>query len=273
MGACGSNKLSNEAVEAKWERNFAGSNNKVAPESNGSQSDNPQHFLNCIDSIRVTKDNEIRMMEKIIKANEQKMTERIRRGVTTGSTLVVSEKGPVSGEIFVDSVYYKKWLSPNESDALYQKLLNAGLRLRDQLNASKSMKYPLSTITYGYKRRLDGALALDRWGSYHESWCKVEEPSEAIQFLCDKIRIFFQLRNEQANSIVVNYYWNGEHTCIPAHKDTVACLEENRYVRICSFTYSRTYLFLCNVKQNILPLIGIHTRVHSVRAEGFRQVL
>jgi hypothetical protein len=93
---------------------------------------------------------------------------------------------------------------------------------------NKHVKYPLSTLTYGVKRAVDGALALDRWGSYHESWSRVLEPTDEISKLSEIVRAYFLLPSYALNSVVVNYYWDGSSTHIPAHQDTVACLDDNR---------------------------------------------
>ena len=44
------------------------------------------------------------------------------------------------------------------------------------IETNPNVKYPLSTLTYGFKRELDGALALDRWGSYHEGMSPTLSP-------------------------------------------------------------------------------------------------
>lgn len=135
-------------------------------------------------------------------------------------------------DYFMDSTYTREWLSKNESDIVYDYFKSLGQTLREQIvkfqASSADIKYPLSTITYGARRGLDGALALDRWGSFHESWCKVEEPTDLVVNLANKLRERFSLPEHALNSVVVNYYWDGTTTYIPAHMDTVACLEENR---------------------------------------------
>ena len=71
---------------------------------------------------------------------------------------------------------------------------------------------------------------MDRWGSYHESWCRVLEPCDELKVVAEKIRKLFDLNSNSCNSMVVNYYFDGDTTYIPAHRDTVHCLEDNSSV-------------------------------------------
>jgi hypothetical protein len=124
------------------------------------------------------------------------------------------------------------WLTKFEADNLYDQLMSTGKAIQEKMNRMKELnvdiKYPLSTITYGKPRKLDGALALDRWGSYHESWCRVEEPTDVMNKLCSKLRERFNLPETSINSMVMNFYWDGASTYIPAHRDTTVCLEDQR---------------------------------------------
>lgn len=133
---------------------------------------------------------------------------------------------------FMDSSYHQNWLSKQDADKIFNHLYEEGKHMHAQMKSMQvknpNIKYPLSTLTYGAKRILDGALALDRWGSYHESWCRVMEPTDEISKLCDTMRTYFHLPSYALNSVVVNYYWDGSSTHIPAHQDTVACLDDNR---------------------------------------------
>lgn len=146
-------------------------------------------------------------------------------------TVEASKEAISKASVFMDSSYHESWLPAVDADRIFDYLYEEGKHMRTQMKAMQAttdVKYPLSTLTYGAKRAVDGALALDRWGSYHESWCRVQEPTEEISKLCDTVRAQFQLPPEALNSVVVNFYWDGASTYIPAHRDTVACLEENR---------------------------------------------
>jgi hypothetical protein len=134
-------------------------------------------------------------------------------------------------EQFMDSTFERRWLINEDADNLFDHLFSLGKEMHEkmiQMQATTDIKYPLSTITFGSRRALDGARALDRWGSYHESWCRVEEPTDVILKLILKARNYFSLSEHALNSVVVNYYWDGETTYIPAHRDTVTCLEDGR---------------------------------------------
>jgi len=87
-------------------------------------------------------------------------------------------------------------------------------------------RYPLWSSYYGSKRPVDGAIALDRWGSNHESWLRTEETPPILENICARIRSEFDMSDDCMNSILVNYYYDGESTWIPAHRDTTTCLKE-----------------------------------------------
>lgn len=78
-------------------------------------------------------------------------------------------------ETFMDSIYIKNWLCNQEADQLFNHLYEKGAEMKKKMDSmiatNPDVKYPLSTITYGFKREIDDALALDRWGSYHEGLC------------------------------------------------------------------------------------------------------
>ena len=154
-------------------------------------------------------------------------------------------------ETILDSIYLKSWLSKDEADVLFEHLVEIGLPLKEKMDQMQAkgvdIKYPLTTITYGSKRKLDGALALDRWGSYHESWCRVEEPSDCMNKVAKKMRDYLGLPEYALNSMVVNYYWDGASTHIPAHRDTIACLEENSKIHCLSLGATREFI-LCDNK-------------------------
>ena len=151
---------------------------------------------------------------------------------------------------FDDSTYHKSWLSECEAAALFSHLKAVGEEQRPR-NSSEvptpvTMKYPLWALYYGIKRQKDKAIALDRWGSYHESWLRVEEPSEEIADCCKKLRRAFGLSSSSVNSIVVNYYFDGDTTYIPAHRDTVACLEDDSSVYCLSLGATRSFVLTSN---------------------------
>ena len=147
-------------------------------------------------------------------------------------TVEESNQSVSNASIFMDSSFHKNWLPSVEADRVFNHLYEEGkhmhVKMKEMQANNDNVKYPLSTLTYGVKRVIDGALALDRWGSYHESWCRVQEPTEEILKLCDSVRTYFRLPSNALNSVVVNYYWDGSSTHIPAHQDTVVCLDENR---------------------------------------------
>jgi hypothetical protein len=100
---------------------------------------------------------------------------------------------------FMDSAFFKKWLNNSEADELFQHLNELGKLERERSNILSnrvSTKYPLWTTYYGFRRNKDGARALDKWGSYHESWIRVLEPSKGLETICEKIRKHFSLRSE-----------------------------------------------------------------------------
>eukprot|EP01038_Epipyxis_sp_PR26KG_P006482 gene6482-8915_t len=152
-------------------------------------------------------------------------------------------------ERFSDSIYIKSFLSQVEADNLYQVLSVIGEKNRPKntKEASKAKpKYPLWSKYYGIKRKLDGARALDRWGSYHESWTRVEEPPEELHEISTKLRKYFNASDDSVNSIVVNYYYDGENTYIPAHRDSMSCLEDHSKVICLSLGAARDFILCAN---------------------------
>jgi len=146
-------------------------------------------------------------------------------------------------DIFMDSAYYKNWLSRNEADDLFKNLELLGTR---EIGDSTKTKYPLLSNYYGFKRDKDGAVALDKWGSYHESWLRVLEPTPEIARICEKLRFAFKLSSHAVNSVVVNYYFDGDSSYIPAHRDTVACLQEGSSIFCLSLGATRSFLLTDN---------------------------
>lgn len=165
--------------------------------------------------------------DEIRRASVVMISSAINLGLENSSSPKRVSRPSTTQQKFMDSVYIKSWLGNNSADDLFEALKSLEPQPYD-LTKSQQLKYPLTTIYYGVARRKDGARALDRWGSYHESWCRVREPPECLNKLRDKVVRDFGLSPDGANSIVVNYYWNGSNTYIPAHRDTVACLEDGR---------------------------------------------
>eukprot|EP01035_Chromulina_nebulosa_P000632 gene632-883_t len=148
---------------------------------------------------------------------------------------------------FMDSRYNRCWLKKTAADALLDELTEIGNSIRPKNiaeAAAKRSKYPLWTKYYGLKRSSDGARALDRWGSYHESWVRVEEPCDRLKQVAEMIKKTFNLSN--VNSMVVNYYFDGDNTYIPAHRDTTACLEDGSSVYCLSLGSSRDFVVCDN---------------------------
>lgn len=152
-------------------------------------------------------------------------------------------------EVFMDSVYIKNWLNEEEATVLFNQLTEIGRDIRpsDTAEAAKKRaKYPLWTKTYGYRRVKDGARALDRWGSYHESWVRVEEPPAPLKRCAERLRKRFNLTDDDVNSMVVNYYYDGSNTYIPAHRDTTACLADGSQVICLSLGATRDFVLCAN---------------------------
>jgi alkylated DNA repair dioxygenase AlkB len=149
---------------------------------------------------------------------------------------------------FDDSSYHKSWLSDIESEALFQhlKIIGEEKRPRNGSSPQVSMKYPLWALYYGIKRQKDNAIAVDRWGSPYESLLRVEEPSVEIIACCEKLKKSFGLKSSSINSIVVNYYFDGDTTFIPGHRDSVACLEENSSIYCLSLGATRSFILADN---------------------------
>jgi len=150
---------------------------------------------------------------------------------------------------FMDSTFIEGWLSTKEATYLYDYLKQIGDKQRPAAIATASKqksKYPLWTTYYGVARQLDGAKALDRWGSNYEGWNRVEDPPEIMNQCCALLKKNFKLSHDAVNSMVVNYYYDGEHTYIPAHRDTVACLEDNSDIFCLSLGASREFILCAN---------------------------
>eukprot|EP01036_Dinobryon_divergens_P038124 gene38124-49989_t len=121
-------------------------------------------------------------------------------------------------EKFLDSEYVKGFLPPDEGTNLFDELMVLAK---------------------------DGARALDRWGSDYESWMRVDEPFPLMSQCADRIRKYFKLSKDAVNSVLVNFYLDGESMYIPAHRDTVACLEEGSAVICVSLGATRDFV-LCD---------------------------
>jgi len=157
--------------------------------------------------------------------------------------------GTSKSEEYMDSTYIKEWLPKSDADEIYNHLKIVGEKIRPAdiaAAAAKRSKYPLWTKYYGLQRNLDKARALDRWGSYHESWVRVEEPPDVLKKYASRLRKQFNLNDDCINSMVVNYYFDGENTYIPAHRDTTACLEDGSQVMCLSLGASRDFVLCSN---------------------------
>jgi hypothetical protein len=151
-------------------------------------------------------------------------------------------------ERFLDSMYFPKWLPAEQADELFTYLAKIGELNRPshiENECKIKSKYPLWSKYYSFRRSLDGAMALDRWGSYHEGWIRTEEPPELLQHVASCLRKEFRISDDSINSILVNYYYHGEHTYIPAHRDTTAWLEEGSHIICLSLGASRDFV-LCD---------------------------
>ncbi|KAJ1409271.1 hypothetical protein B484DRAFT_403243 [Ochromonadaceae sp. CCMP2298] len=174
---------------------------------------------------------------------------QVDRFVEKSVQSIVTHGGARSCSMFMDSVFIKKFLSTRECQGLFDCLAVLGEKNRPSALADAAKvhnKYPLWTKYYGCRRNKDGARALDRWGSNHESWMRVEEPPTELQEICGKLRRHFGLQAEAANSIVVNYYYDGDSTYIPAHRDTTACLQEESSIYCLSLGASRDFVLCAN---------------------------
>lgn len=166
------------------------------------------------------------------------------------SLLIPSILPSKQSETFMDSTYIQNWLSQEEAEKLFQCLAIIGEAQRPKnVSIANKMhsKYPLWTKYYGLARSIDGARALDRWGSYHESWTRVSEPPELLAHCANRIRETFQLpgkNSEFVNSMVVNYYYDGQNTYIPGHRDTTACLKNDSSIYCLSLGATRDFI-LC----------------------------
>jgi hypothetical protein len=80
-------------------------------------------------------------------------------------------------EVFMDSFYQSSWLSIKEANDILHELRSIG-ELKRPKTSVVNPKYPLWALYYGLRREKDRALALDRWGSYHESWTRIEDAPE-----------------------------------------------------------------------------------------------
>jgi hypothetical protein len=70
-------------------------------------------------------------------------------------------------DTFCDSVYFSSFLPLVEADDMFADLVGRVSKHRKYMMKKKT-KYPVWTKVFGQRREVDGAFALDRWGSYHE---------------------------------------------------------------------------------------------------------
>lgn len=129
-------------------------------------------------------------------------------------------------EKFCDSLFIRSFLTHSEADELMNHLIHFGSKPHATMSKTKT-KYPIFSKSFGLRRARDGARAVDRWGSYHESWLRVQEPTKQLKALRAKLIRHFNLSEQALNTMVVHYNNNGDTNFIPAHKDTTASLDEN----------------------------------------------
>lgn len=192
------------------------------------------------------------LVSNVVKSMSPPTTRRLSTKPNSETSLSIPSVEQSSHcETFMDSTYLHNWLSQEEADELFACLAVIGeaQRPKDTSIANKMhSKYPLWTKYYGLARSEDGARALDRWGSYHESWTRVSEPPAVLARCADRIRQTFNLpsnTSEFVNSMVVNYYYDGQNTYIPAHRDTTACLKDNSNIFCLSLGATRDFI-LCD---------------------------
>lgn len=178
-----------------------------------------------------------------------KLSEFIADALSAHGLLLTRAAAPSyaqSTENYLDSVFIRGFLTTNEADALFRDLRLIGEQKRPKTHV-ENPKYPLWALYYGLKRARDGALALDRWGSYHESWTRVEEAPSCIERIAEKLRKVMGVpSNEIINSMVVNYYYDGASTYIPAHRDTVNCLQSGSRIYCLSLGSTRSFMLVKN---------------------------
>jgi hypothetical protein len=182
------------------------------------------------DASKSSEEDKINQVETTTRIRSSLLPPKPRDGTTAPNDIDKTTKLKIHKEKFQDSEYVKMWLPKIDADAILGWVCQMALQKSRGRQATvdwKENKYPLSALSYGAPR-YDGLLALDRWGSYHESWCKVERMPLELMRICDMIKSDYKLDSRGVNSVYVNFYWDGESSFIPAHRDTTACLEQNR---------------------------------------------
>lgn len=171
----------------------------------------------------------------------------LQSALKTHGLQIIRQKELKGVQHYMDSIYVKGWLGVKEATKLFHVLREMGEHQRPKTSVNQNdTKYPLWTLYYGLRRSKDGAMALDRWGSYHESWTRVEEPCELLKETALKLGRELGLQDEALNSFVVNYYFDGASTYIPAHRDTVSCLQDGSRVYCLSLGATRSFLLVNN---------------------------
>mmetsp|Transcript_96307 Transcript_96307/g.274396 ORF Transcript_96307/g.274396 Transcript_96307/m.274396 type:complete len:563 (-) Transcript_96307:416-2104(-) len=147
-----------------------------------------------------------------------------------------------SPDHFEDSRFCKSWIAQDDAQALLGTLVT---RAGPKLAARKGgHSYPLATDYFGLRRKKDGAIPLDRWGSHFESWTRVGACPAELEPYCEKIRRENGLGPEMINSIAVNYYCAGSTSCIPAHYDSVTSLVPGSDIYLLTLGAAREFI-LC----------------------------
>ena len=181
----------------------------------------------------------------LIKERKRELTD-ISNRYPFSQTLPQEVNIDFSTDHVLDSVYVRKWLSENIAGEMFDTLMKIGEdKFPESSRRTGNLKYPLCCLYYGLKRPLDGTLALDRWGSDYESWLRLEEPPKILADCCANLRKYFGLSEYSVNSMLVNFYFDGDNMYIPAHRDTTACLEDGSSVLCLSLGATRDFV-LCD---------------------------
>lgn len=204
-----------------------------------------KRYVNCYSYKHITNNINDELYNSIVNIDAETKTSTLHEE-STQSNHHINNDSNINIEYFDDTFYIKSFLNDIEATNLFNELAIIGEAHRSERPATINPKYPLWALYFGLKRNKDNSRALDRWGSYHESWCRVLEPSDTLKKVADKIRAAFNLNPNSCNSMVVNYYFDGDTTYIPAHRDTVYCLEDNSSIFCLSLGAERSFVLSSN---------------------------
>jgi len=222
----------------------------IVPKSSNSASRKTRHaVVNSLPTKKIISVQIETLVDSVVKGMSSFTPRRLSTKPNSETSLSIPSVETLKHtEAFMDSFYIQNYLSQEEADELFECLAIIGeaQRPKDTSIANKMhSKYPLWTKYYGLARSLDGARALDRWGSYHESWTRVSEPPTALARVAERLRKTSSTQ-EVINSMVVNYYYDGQNTYIPAHRDTTACLQDNSIIYCLSLGATRDFILCSN---------------------------